>query len=650
MQQHRRKLLQQQLLLWIAFLCFNLSAAAQGSAIHITTAQFAQSSEGSFDLPPERLALPSGLKWQTVNLPYVSHANQAQNVPPAVTTAWYRIELTPLHREQWESIGSHQIHLYLLRWRGVAQIAVYGDDQLLFNSRGSAVWNGFNHPLWLPIAPTQHAKIPSSITIRLSHGPQGGAVSSLWIGPAEEMMWRWRMRSWLQVDVPYIASYTLLALGFFAGCVWLVRRREPMYVYFALAAALYWIRCLHYHWGEHPIPLSDEWFGWLTVMSAGWLVIVGHHMAFHLHRGIIARWIEHSAMAMIVAASVLMLPPVQSRFQSHGLGEIAIPLAYLLIIISGVGIVSATLLAAWRSNSREAKWLSMSSAGQVLFGIYDLALLNWVFSIEMLFLLPYGIIGLFLIYLGLAWRRYIQALGESEQAHLATAARLQAREEELAASYEKLRVIERERILHDERQRLMQDMHDGLGSSLVSALRLVEHGHMGEADLAQVLKECIDDLKLTIDSLEPVDTDVLLLLAAFRYRLAPRLEKTGIRLQWNAIPLPPLIWLTPRHALHILRITQEVFSNIIKYAQAQQITLSTEHDTQSVRIHILDNGVQPLDVQAQHTGRGLTNIRRRAQAIGAQVQWRGQELGMRFTLSLPLQQPSDTAFAYAQIS
>ncbi|WP_204332957.1 histidine kinase, partial [Klebsiella pneumoniae] len=79
-------------------------------------------------------------------------------------------------------------------------------------------------------------------------------------------------------------------------------------------------------------------------------------------------------------------------------------------------------------------------------------------------------------------------------------------------SHQKLREIERREVLHQERQRLMQDMHDGLGSSLVSTLRMVEHGHIDEADIAQLLKGCIDDLKLTIDSMEPVETDLLLLL------------------------------------------------------------------------------------------------------------------------------------------
>ncbi len=44
---------------------------------------------------------------------------------------------------------------------------------------------------------------------------------------------------------------------------------------------------------------------------------------------------------------------------------------------------------------------------------------------------------------------------------------------------ERLREIERRELLHEERQRLMQDMHDGMGSSLVGALRAAEQGRIG---------------------------------------------------------------------------------------------------------------------------------------------------------------------------
>lgn len=119
----------------------------------------------------------------------------------------------------------------------------------------------------------------------------------------------------------------------------------------------------------------------------------------------------------------------------------------------------------------------------------------------------------------------------------------------------------------------MQDMHDGMGSSLIIALLEAEKGHLDASSLTDVLKNCIEDLKLTIDSMEPVEADLLLLMATLRFRLTPRLESAGIRLRWDIQNVPALDWLDPRNALHILRILQETFSNIIKHTNATEIGL-----------------------------------------------------------------------------
>ena len=41
------------------------------------------------------------------------------------------------------------------------------------------------------------------------------------------------------------------------------------------------------------------------------------------------------------------------------------------------------------------------------------------------------------------------------------------------------------------------------------ALRVVEFNQAGTVDLVQLLQECIDDLKLSIDSLEPLDVQLI---------------------------------------------------------------------------------------------------------------------------------------------
>jgi signal transduction histidine kinase len=218
--------------------------------------------------------------------------------------------------------------------------------------------------------------------------------------------------------------------------------------------------------------------------------------------------------------------------------------------------------------------------------------------------------------------------------------RLHDREAELAATYERLRESERQQMLIGERQRLMRDMHDGVGSSLIGALAVVERGEVDARETAQLLRDCLDDLKLAIDSLEPVDTDLLLLLATARYRLEPRFEQAGVRLAWTVEDLPPLPKITPEHALHILRIVQEVFTNIVKHAQAREVRLSVAPAAGAVSITIIDDGVgfaqAALAAKPGRKGRGLSNLTTRAAAIGAAIRWDSQPGRTRIELSIPL--------------
>jgi len=225
-----------------------------------------------------------------------------------------------------------------------------------------------------------------------------------------------------------------------------------------------------------------------------------------------------------------------------------------------------------------------------------------------------------------------------EQVNASLAQRLQVREAELEIIHQHLREAALLQTISDERQHLMQDMHDGLGSSLISAIRSVERGGVSELKVSQILKDCLDDLKLTIDSMEPVEADLLLLLATLRFRLEPRLESTGIALLWEVQELPTLAWLEPSSALHILRIVQESIANILRHTRASEIRVGTALTAAGVQVTITDNG-QGFDVDkalGATAGRGLHNQQRRAQAVDGIVTWQSGPTGTRFTLWLPL--------------
>lgn len=234
-----------------------------------------------------------------------------------------------------------------------------------------------------------------------------------------------------------------------------------------------------------------------------------------------------------------------------------------------------------------------------------------------------------------AFLYFVSLLGQVFNSARAALAAIMVRFE-LAESHAKLREIEQREILSQERQRLVQDMHDGLGSSLISTLRAVELGRIHEAEIAHALRSCIDDLKLSIDSMESVEADLLLLLAKLRFRLEPRLESTGIALRWEVKNVPKLDWLDSTNALHILRILQEAFANIVKHTHATEIRVATSLDDGGIMVTITDNGGGfDLGKALNSGGRGLAHQMRRAGAVGGKIHWNSNFMGTCLSLWLP---------------
>jgi signal transduction histidine kinase len=214
--------------------------------------------------------------------------------------------------------------------------------------------------------------------------------------------------------------------------------------------------------------------------------------------------------------------------------------------------------------------------------------------------------------------------------------RLASQEVDLRAQHQRLSEAERDRALLAERQRLMQDMHDGLGSSLLSAMVAVEHGRMDRETVVEVLRECVDDLRLVIDSLEPVGHDLMALLATMRYRLSKRLQASGLVLDWDVQDLPVLDWLEPPDALQVLRLLQEALNNVLKHARATRVRIVSRHLGRYVEIRVEDDGCGFDPIEAQ-CGRGLKGQRKRAEVLGGSVELETvQGQGTRLSLRLPV--------------
>ena len=188
-----------------------------------------------------------------------------------------------------------------------------------------------------------------------------------------------------------------------------------------------------------------------------------------------------------------------------------------------------------------------------VFGALDLALLLGLRSGESrVYLMPYSVLLFSAVIGAVLVDAFARARRQQERLNRELDERLAARERELNVQHQQVLHLERERTATGERQRILRDIHDGLGSQLVSSIQLVERGELSSAAVADVLRECIDDLRLAIDSIKPAGDDLLAVLGNFRYRMEPRLAHAGVRLEWRVDPDAGSPALTQEQVLHTL--------------------------------------------------------------------------------------------------
>lgn len=182
---------------------------------------------------------------------------------------------------------------------------------------------------------------------------------------------------------------------------------------------------------------------------------------------------------------------------------------------------------------------------------------------------------------------------------------------------EQLIEAERTRVLSDERERLVSELHDGLGLHLLTALKMARDPAAGREVLTEVLADCMDDLRLAIDSMSNIDErDPVLLLASLRFRLAPRLKAAGVQLDWQVVgEVAPQPWLDAPKALHLLRVVQEALANAVRHSGATRVLLEVQACGDGVAVSVTDDG-RGIDVAADAAGLGLASMRRRAALLG----------------------------------
>jgi signal transduction histidine kinase len=432
-----------------------------------------------------------------------------------------------------------------------------------------------------------------------------------------------RKRSLDVSDWGFYAESYFFAMAFTAGLIafflWLARRDDKVLFW-------YWVSCLSwvgagalYHalrWANAPLSIMVVLSVYRVYGLAVPAVILGMRIA-----GVRRPWLEglvwtflavEGLYPVLVIAGILPLPS----------GKYVMPRVLAMDVINTILLFGGAALILAEAK-RPKRWTDLVSAGALaLMGacmFYEAArIFGWI-DIEAPVLRPYHVPAL-IFAMGVAiFERHVRAVWQMQWTNVELQRRVDEKALQIEAFHAERAKRMREEALVTDRQRILADMHDGLGASLVGLLRYAQAGAPKAHELERRVAEALQELRIAVDALEPAEGDLGVVLGKLRYRLEPLVASAGARLVWEVSELPQVEALEPTAVFAIQRILLEAVSNAIQHGAPRQIRIvARDGDGQAIDITVEDDGLG-FDATRSSNGHGLANMRRRAEQIGASL-------------------------------
>ena len=411
------------------------------------------------------------------------------------------------------------------------------------------------------------------------------------IGPQAEIAPLYDRRLFWVRTVPQLTVISSLVIAACVLFIWWRRRSEVLYGLFGLAAALWGVRSLTFVIDTMTVT---EWHWWRMIYhsATGGFVVA---MALFTMRfaGLRRPWLERALIAywfvgpLWFALRGFVVEPLVAQVWLGGM----IPI--------GLSIIALAFWSVRRQHTLMSRVLPAAMAFAVLVGIHDylitwnaIWLEQWLpgWAGHRIYLLHYGSNALLFAMGALLTVRFIQTLGSLEDLNRTLETRVADRERALAGNYARVAALEREHAASEERQLIMRDLHDGLGSQLFTSLSRVERGGMDNDQMAAALRACIADMRLALDALASDDHNIGSAVGNFMFRWEAQLVAAGIRPRWDTdVPVSALT-LPPHAALQLLRVAQEALTNVIKHAGATRVEVRLHQIEDQLEMEIEDDG------------------------------------------------------------
>lgn len=454
------------------------------------------------------------------------------------------------------------------------------------------------------------------VRLRADTGRRAG-LSPVLIGPAQEVL-----QPYASVYASRVIGAVLLVgfsavVGAIALALWLTQldagairgpRREGFYLWAALAEFCWAVRVADGVIVSPPL----SWVGWGVLMTAcytGWAasaMLFCHHVA-GWHKSPHMRWM-YAAMSLMFGGAVVTCWFSLTRADPRWLtGWLALELVGAALYIGCFAVATV------RRPNAARLLVGAAAMATAAVAVRDWMVIRMSDSYGDTTWVRYTSVFFGVALLAIVLQRFRAASVQAGELLGTLSARVADRERELTATYARLAEAGREQARTHERERILRDMHDGVGSHISAAIHQLQSGQASQATLLRTLRDSLDQLKLSIDSIHLPPGDVGALLAALRYRLAPRLAASNVALEWAVDELQPVPRLDAPAMRQLQFLLFEVISNVLQHAGASVLRIEAGMHGAMLQLRAIDNG---SGFDASRPPRAL---QQRAQAIGARL-------------------------------
>lgn len=461
------------------------------------------------------------------------------------------------------------------------------------------------------------------VRLRADAGYRAG-MAPLIVGPVAEVMRLARLAGFWRVALPLAASVLSLLVGLFCLLLWL-QQRDPLYAWAGIGELLWAVTVVDTVLETVPLPWP-YWGLTLLLLRAAW--------AWSLYA---------------IAEQVFGRPAVVER-RLMLLVQFSAP-----VFLVAIALMNSMLpLLAWYALNFTLWGWVIFRLGTMLMGAMALdRLLVWVGIAAVVVASARDAVAARLdasLYAESAWAKYMavlvgsavmiivsmrfrQARQQVLQLNASLASRVAQKEGELRLSLERMAALERSRAVLAERERILRDMHDGVGANLATAVRQLEGGQAQADEVAKSLRESMTHLKLAIDAMSLPPGDVNALLASLRYRLQPRIESAGLAVRWEVDLLPVWPGGQDEQMRRLQFLLLEAISNVLQHAGANTLTMAARVNEGRIELSVRDDGRGICEAAA---GRGLSSMRDRADSLGASLHVEAARPGTCVRIELPM--------------